>query len=82
MRKPVGLHCPVATIVGLVVGWAFGTLGVMSLVTEGMTVEPTVPWPGFLAIIVAAVVVAVLASAARVRRATRVTPVEGMVRVG
>ena len=71
----------VATMVGLVVGWAFGTLGVMSLVTEGMTVKPTVPWPGFLAIIVAAVVVAVLASAAPVRRATRVTPVEGMARV-
>ncbi|MBD2765764.1 FtsX-like permease family protein [Kocuria sp. cx-455] len=71
----------VATIVGLVVGWAFGTLGVMSLVTEGMTVEPTVPWAGFLAIIVAAVVVAVLASAAPVRRATRVSPVEGMARV-
>ncbi|WP_016998195.1 ABC transporter permease, partial [Kocuria atrinae] len=71
----------VATIVGLVVGWVFGTLGVMSLVTEGMTVEPTVPWPGYLAIILAAVVVAVLASAAPVRRATRVTPVEGMARV-
>lgn len=71
----------VATIVGLVVGWAFGTLGVMSLVTEGMTVEPTIPWQGFLSIIAAAVVVAVLASAAPVRRATRVTPVEGMARV-
>lgn len=71
----------VATIVGLVVGWVFGTLGVMSLVTEGMTVEPTVPWPGYLAIILAAVVVAVLASAAPVRRATRVSPVEGMARV-
>ena len=71
----------VATIVGLVIGWAFGTLGVMSLVTEGMIVEPTVPWQGFLAIIAAAVVVAVLASAAPVRRATRVTPVEGMARV-
>ncbi|WP_431813921.1 FtsX-like permease family protein [Kocuria sp. cx-455] len=71
----------VATIVGLVVGWAFGTLGVMSLVTEGMTVEPTVPWAGFLAVVVAAVVVAVLASAAPVRRATRVSPVEGMARV-
>lgn len=71
----------VATIVGLVIGWAFGTLGVMSLVTEDMTVELTVPWAGFLAIILAAVVVAVLASAAPVRRATRVSPVEGMARV-
>lgn len=71
----------VATVVGLVVGWAFGVLGVMSLAVSDMTVTPVVPWPGFLAIILGAVVVAVLASAAPVRRANRVSPVEGMARV-
>lgn len=70
----------VAAVVGLVVGWLFGVLGVMSLFTEGMTVRPVVPWGGFLLILAGAVVVAVLASALPVRRATRLSPVEGMAR--
>lgn len=70
----------VAAVVGLVAGWLFGVLGVMSLFTEGMTVRPVVPWGGFLLILAGAVVVAVLASALPVRRATRLSPVEGMAR--
>ncbi|MEX5267673.1 ABC transporter permease [Kocuria sp. CPCC 204721] len=71
----------VATVVGLVVGWLFGMLGVMSLVVEGMTVRPVVPWGGFLLILAGAVVVAVIASALPVRRATKLNPVEGLARV-
>lgn len=70
----------VAAVVGLVAGWLFGVLGVMSLFTEGMTVRPVVPWGGFLLILAGAVVVAVLASALPVRRATRLSPVKGMAR--
>ncbi|WNB88274.1 FtsX-like permease family protein [Glutamicibacter protophormiae] len=70
----------VAAVVGLVAGWLFGVLGVMSLFTEGMTVRPVAPWGGFLLILAGAVVVAVLASALPVRRATRLSPVEGMAR--
>lgn len=69
------------TVVGLVVGWLFGMLGVMSLVVEGMTVRPVVPWGGFLLILAGAVVVAVIASALPVRRATKLNPVEGLARV-
>ena len=70
----------VATLVGLVVGWAFGVLGVMSVIPEGIAVHPAVPWAGFGLILVGAVVVAVLASALPVRRATKLSPVEGMAR--
>ncbi|KMK72789.1 hypothetical protein ACJ65_09740, partial [Kocuria rhizophila] len=70
----------VATLVGLVIGWAFGVLGVMSVIPEGIAVHPAVPWAGFGLILVGAVVVAVLASALPVRRATKLSPVEGMAR--
>ena len=42
--------------------------------------HPAVPWAGFGLILVGAVVVAVLASALPVRRATKLSPVEGMAR--
>ncbi|WP_098054604.1 MULTISPECIES: hypothetical protein [Kocuria] len=51
------------------------------LVVEGMTVRPVVPWGGFLLILAGAVVVAVIASALPVRRATKLNPVEGLARV-
>lgn len=70
----------VAAVVGLVIGWLFGVLGVMSLLPESMSVHPVVPWAGFGLILVGAVVVAVLASALPVRRATKLSPVEGMAR--
>lgn len=50
------------------------------LVVEGMTVRPVVPWGGFL-LILAGAVVAVIASALPVRRATKLNPVEGLARV-
>ncbi|MGY4844088.1 hypothetical protein ACW9PK_04865 [Kocuria sp. MNB10] len=54
----------------------------MSLVVEGMTVRPVVPWSGFLLLLAGAVVVvAVIASALPVRRATKLNPVEGLARV-
>ncbi|MBX7557134.1 hypothetical protein K1Y78_57060 [Streptomyces sp. tea 10] len=53
---------------------------VVSLVVEGMTVRPVVPWGGFL-LILAGAVVAVIASALPVRRATKLNPVEGLARV-
>lgn len=68
------------SLVATVVGWLFGMLGVMSLVVEGMTVRPVVPWGGFL-LILAGAVVAVIASALPVRRATKLNPVEGLARV-
>lgn len=71
----------VISLVATVVGWLFGMLGVMSLVVEGMTVRPVVPWGGFLLILAGAVVVAVIASALPVRRATKLNPVEGLARV-
>ena len=70
----------VATLVGLVIGWAFGVLGVMAVLPEGIAVHPAVPWAGFGLILAGAVVVAVLASALPVRRATKLSPVEGMAR--
>ncbi|WP_313361566.1 MULTISPECIES: ABC transporter permease [Kocuria] len=71
----------VISLVATVVGWLFGMLGVMSLVVKGMTVRPVVPWGGFLLILAGAVVVAVIASALPVRRATKLNPVEGLARV-
>lgn len=68
-------------LLAVTVGWLFGMLGVMSLVVEGMTVRPVVPWGGFLLILTGAVVVAVIASALPVRRATKLNPVEGLARV-
>ena len=70
----------VATVVGLVVGWIFGVLGVMAVLPDSFAVQPVVPWTGFLLILAGAVVVAVLASALPVRRATKLSPVEGMAR--
>ncbi|WP_206478847.1 ABC transporter permease [Kocuria sp. KRD140] len=81
IRREVLVISLVATVVGLVVGWLFGMLGVMSLVVEGMTFRPVVPWGGFLLILAVAVVVAVIASALPVRRATKLNPVEGLARV-
>ncbi|RLY93752.1 ABC transporter permease [Kocuria tytonicola] len=70
----------VATVVGLVVGWLFGVLGVMAVLPDSFAVQPVVPWAGFLLILAGAVVVAVLASALPVRRATKLSPVQGMAR--
>ncbi|WP_249494229.1 FtsX-like permease family protein [Kocuria rhizophila] len=70
----------VATVVGLVVGWIFGVLGVMAVLPDSFAVQPVVPWTGFLLILAGAVVVAVLASALPVRRATKLSPVQGMAR--
>ncbi|KUP27169.1 FtsX-like permease family protein [Kocuria rhizophila] len=70
----------VATVVGLVVGWVFGVLGVMAVLPDSFAVQPVVPWTGFLLILAGAVVVAVLASALPVRRATKLSPVQGMAR--
>lgn len=80
IRRETLVIALVATVVGLVVGWAFGMLGLMSILPATVTLHPVVPWSGFLMILVGAVVVAVLASALPVRRATKLSPVEGMAR--
>ncbi|MDO4918965.1 FtsX-like permease family protein [Kocuria sp.] len=80
IRRETLVIALVATLVGLVVGWAFGMLGMMAVLPEAVTLRPVVPWQGFLMILAGAVVVAVLASALPVRRATRLSPVEGMAR--
>ena len=80
IRRETLVIALVATFVGLAVGWAFGMLGMMAVLPASVTLHPVVPWQGFLMILAGAVVVAVLASALPVRRATKLSPVEGMAR--
>lgn len=80
IRRETLVIALVATFVGLAVGWAFGMLGMMAVLPASVALHPVVPWQGFLMILAGAVVVAVLASALPVRRATKLSPVEGMAR--
>ena len=80
IRREALVISVVATVVGLVVGWIFGVLGVMAVLPDSFAVQPVVPWTGFLLILAGAVVVAVLAAALPVRRATKLSPVQGMAR--
>ncbi|WP_144832368.1 FtsX-like permease family protein [Kocuria rhizophila] len=80
IRRETLVIALVATFVGLAVGWAFGMLGMMAVLPTSVALHPVVPWQGFLMILAGAVVVAVLASALPVRRATKLSPVEGMAR--
>jgi putative ABC transport system permease protein len=70
-----------AVLCGLVLGTLYGWLGAQSLLGQlpgAAFIAPAVPWPFIGAIVVAAAVLAVGASVAPTRRATRVSPVEAL----
>ncbi|WP_348787748.1 ABC transporter permease [Leifsonia sp. NPDC080035] len=70
-----------AVLTGLVLGAAYGWIGAQALLGQipgGGLVVPAVPWPFLALIVVAAAALAVTASVAPTRRATRVSPVEAL----
>jgi putative ABC transport system permease protein len=70
-----------AVISGLVLGTLYGWIGAQTLLGQlpgGGLIPPAIPWPFVGLIVVAAAVLAVGASVAPTRRATRVAPVEAL----
>jgi putative ABC transport system permease protein len=68
-------------ISGLVLGTLYGWIGAQTLLGQlpgGGLIPPAIPWPFVGLIVVAAAVLAVGASVAPTRRATRVAPVEAL----
>ena len=70
-----------AVLCGLVLGTLYGWIGAQTLLGQlpgAELIAPAVPWPFIGGIVVAAAVLAVGASVAPTRRATRVSPVEAL----
>lgn len=68
----------VSAVIGLVLGIVYAFLGVQTVLPEGTPVELAVPW-GTVGIIVAVALVAgVLSSVLPARRATKVSPAQGL----
>lgn len=70
-----------AVLCGLVLGTLYGWIGAQTLLGQlpgAGLIAPAVPWPFIGAIVLAAAVLAVGASVAPTRRATRVSPVEAL----
>ncbi|WP_349828597.1 ABC transporter permease [Brevibacterium litoralis] len=72
----------VAALIGMAVGSVLGAIGAR-LVTTGLTehLVPGVPWWGYGAILAVAIVSGLLSSVLPARRATRLSPVEGLATV-
>lgn len=71
-----------ATVLGLLLGFAYGWVGAQSLLggvagSPGL-VAPGIPWPAIVVVVLAAVVLTLVASVAPSRRATRVSPVAAL----
>ncbi|SOC56711.1 FtsX-like permease family protein [Ornithinimicrobium cerasi] len=69
----------VSTILGLAIGVGYVALGVQTVLPAGTALQLSVPWVQVGAIVGVAVLAGVLASVLPARRATRVSPVEGLV---
>lgn len=70
-----------AVLTGLVLGTLYGWIGAQALlgsIPGGGLVIPVLPWPFLVAVAVAAAVLALAASIAPTRRATRISPVEAL----
>ena len=68
----------VSTLIGLGLGLGYAALGVQTVLPEDTPVALAVPWTQVGAIVGVAVLAGVLASVLPARRATRVSPVEGL----
>lgn len=66
------------TVIGVVVGAAYGWLGVQSLLPEGSSAQLDLPWMALAGIVVVAVAAGVLASVLPARRAARTAPAVGL----
>ncbi|WP_122262974.1 FtsX-like permease family protein [Ornithinimicrobium cerasi] len=69
----------VSAILGLAIGVGYAALGVQTVLPAGTALQLSVPWAQVGAIVGVAVLAGVLASVLPARRATRVSPVEGLV---
>lgn len=78
IRREALLIAAAACVAGVVAGWVMGTAVVRAMVTDSIPVLLTVPWIGFLGVVLGAWLTAMVAAALPTRRATRVSPVEGL----
>ena len=70
----------VAAVLGCTLGTLYGWMGgqaVLGMIIPGV-IWPTVPWPELLLIVAVSVAAGLLASVAPARRATRLSPVQGL----
>lgn len=68
----------VSTVIGLCLGVGYAALGVQTVLPEDTPLQLSVPWAQVGTIVGVAVLAGVLASVLPARRATRVSPVEGL----
>lgn len=81
IRREALIIASAACVAGVAAGWLMGTAVVRAMVTDSLPVLITVPWVGFIAVIIGGWLTALLAAALPTRRATRVSPVEGLAAV-
>lgn len=78
IRREALLIAAAACLAGVAAGWLMGTAVVRAMVTDAIPILVTVPWWGLVGVVVGAWLTAMLAAALPTRRATRVSPVEGL----
>ncbi|MDO5617199.1 ABC transporter permease [Kocuria sp.] len=81
IRREALLIAAAACLAGVAAGWLMGTAVVRAMVTDSIPVLLTVPWVGFIAVVIGGWLTAMVAAALPTRRATRVSPVEGLAAV-
>lgn len=81
IRREALLVAAAACAAGVIGGWLLGTSVVSAMVTPAIPVLLTVPWVGFAAVVLGGWLTAMIAAALPTRRATRVSPVEGLASV-